>query len=105
MGRGLPITRRQAVGAVRPDGRVIFLGLHEDETSLAINTIVRSEIGIRGSFCHSQANFTAALRLLAEGFLPAAASWLTLRPLDEADASFAQLIDAPADITTIVLRP
>lgn len=105
MGRGLPITRRRAVGAVRPDGRAISLGLHEDETSLAINTIVRAEIGIRGPFCYSQANFTAALRLLVEGFLPAAASWLTLRPLDEADAGFAQLIDAPADIATIVLRP
>lgn len=101
---GLPVTRRQAVAAVRPDGRAIFLGLHEDETSLPINTIVRSEIGIQGSFCYSQTNFTAALRLLAEGFLPAAESWLTLRTLDEANASFAQLIDAPADITKIVLR-
>lgn len=101
---GLPVTRRQAVAAVRPGGRVIFLGLHEDETSLAINTIVRSEISIQGSFCYSRTDFTVALRLLAEGFLPDAESWLTLRPLEEADASFAQLIDAPADITKIVLR-
>ena len=101
---GLPVTRRQAVAAVRPDGRAIFLGLHEDETSLPINTIVRSEISIQGSFCYSQRNFTAAIDLLADGFLPDPESWLTIRGLDETDASFAQLIDAPADITKIVLR-
>ena len=33
---------------VRPGGRAIFLGLHEDEASLPGNTIVRSEIAVQG---------------------------------------------------------
>ncbi len=101
---GLPMTRQQAIGAVRAGGRVIFLGLHEDETSVPANTIVRSEITVQGSFCYTQVNFTTALRLLQTGLLPAAESWLTIRTLEEADASFAQLIDAPADLIKIVLR-
>ena len=101
---GLPLTRQQAIGAVRVGGRVIFLGLHEDATTVPANTIVRSEITIQGSFCYTQTNFTTALRLLQTGLVPAAASWLTIRTLEEADASFAQLIDAPADLTKIVLR-
>ncbi|MGN6359860.1 MAG: zinc-dependent alcohol dehydrogenase [Thermomicrobiales bacterium] len=102
---GLPVTRRQAVEAVRPGGRAIFLGLHQDETAIAGNLIVRSEITVQGSYCYGQANFSTALRLLQEDFLPAAASWLTVRPLAEANASFAQLIDVPGDITKVILRP
>jgi 2-desacetyl-2-hydroxyethyl bacteriochlorophyllide A dehydrogenase len=102
---GLPVTRRQAVEAVRPGGRAIFLGLHEDETALAGNLIVRSEITVQGSFCYSHANFTTALRLLQAGAIPDPSSWLTIRPLSEANASFAQLIDAPAETTKVVLRP
>jgi threonine dehydrogenase-like Zn-dependent dehydrogenase len=83
---------------------VIFLGLHEDETSLPANTLVRSEIAVQGSFCYSQANFATALRLLQTDLVPAAESWLTIRTLEEADASFAQLIDDPGDLTKIVLR-
>jgi threonine dehydrogenase-like Zn-dependent dehydrogenase len=102
---GLPVTRRQAVAAVRPGGRAIFLGLHQDETALAGNLIVRAEITVQGSYCYSQANFSTALRLLQEPFLTTTASWLTVRPLSEANASFAQLIDAPGDITKVILRP
>lgn len=101
---GVPATRQQAVAAVRPGGRAIFLGLHEDDVRLPGNSVVRGEITVQGSFCYTQANFLAALRLLQEGHLPSANSWLTIRTLEEADASFAQLIDAPAETTKVVLR-
>ncbi len=101
---GLPVTRNQAIAAVRPGGRVIFLGLHEDEVSLPGNTIVRSEITVQGSFCYSRANFLGAMQLLQEGRIPSAESWVTLRPLEEAGASFDQLIDAPADTAKVILQ-
>jgi L-iditol 2-dehydrogenase len=101
---GLPVTRNQAVAAVRPGGRAIFLGLHEDEVCLPGNTIVRSEIAVQGSFCYTQANFLAAMRMLREGLIPSGDSWLTLRPLEEAGPSFDQLIDAPAGTTKVVLQ-
>jgi 2-desacetyl-2-hydroxyethyl bacteriochlorophyllide A dehydrogenase len=102
---GLPVTRKAAVQAVRPGGRVIFIGLHEDETSLPGNHIVRSEIEVKGAFCYTQANFAASIRLLADDFLPDNASWVDLRGLEDADRSFGQLIDDPSSAIKIVLRP
>jgi threonine dehydrogenase-like Zn-dependent dehydrogenase len=102
---GLPITRQTAVLAARPGGHVVFTGLHEDETSLPCNTIVRSETNIHGAFCYTQHNFASAVRLISDGIVPANADWLTLRPLDEADASFAQLIDQPSTVTKVILTP
>lgn len=101
---GLPITRNQAIAAVRPGGRAIFLGLHEDEVRLPGNTIVRSEIVVQGSFSYTRANFRDAMQLLADGLVPDPETWTTLRPLSEADASFAQLIDAPGETTKVILR-
>ncbi len=102
---GLPMTRKDAICAVRPGGRVVFIGLHEDETTVPANHIVRSEITVQGSFCYTQANFTGALRLLAHEFGPLDRSWIAMRPLGDADASFAQLIDNPSAATKIVLQP
>ena len=102
---GLPVTRQGAVLAARPGGHVVFTGLHEDETSLPCNTIVRSETNIHGAFCYTQQNFQAAVRLVSDGIVPTDTDWLTIRPLDQADASFAQLIDQPSTVTKVVLTP
>ncbi len=102
---GLPITRQSAIQAVRPGGRVIFTGLHEDETSIPGNYVVRQEISIQGAFCYTQSNFAAAIRLVADGLIPPAEEWISIRPLEAADSSFAQLIDTPSAATKIVLRP
>jgi threonine dehydrogenase-like Zn-dependent dehydrogenase len=102
---GLPVTRKAGVLAVRPGGRVIFIGLHEDESAIPGNLIVRSEITVQGAFCYTQANFSASIRMLASGFLKADESWVEIRPLTETDQSFRQLIESPADAAKIVLRP
>lgn len=102
---GLPITRQTAINSVRPGGRVIFTGLHEDDTSIPGNYVVRSEITIQGAFCYSQSNFVSAIRLVADGLIPPAEEWISIRPLEAADSSFAQLIDDPSAATKIVLRP
>jgi threonine dehydrogenase-like Zn-dependent dehydrogenase len=102
---GLPITRKTGVLAVRPGGRVIFIGLHEDESSIPGNLIVRSEITVQGAFCYTQANFSASIRMLASGFLKADETWVEIRPLDQTDESFRQLIETPSAAAKIVLRP
>jgi len=102
---GLPVTRNAAIQAVRPGGKVVFIGLHEDATTIPGNFIVRSEIEIKGAFCYSQNNFASSIRLLADGFLPEPRSWVDLRGLEDADRSFGQLIDDPSSAIKIVLRP
>jgi threonine dehydrogenase-like Zn-dependent dehydrogenase len=102
---GLPVTRNSAIKAVRPGGQVVFIGLHQDDTSIPGNFIIRSEIDIKGAFCYTQNNFTSSIRLLASGFLPEATSWVDLRGLDDTDRSFAQLIDDPSSAIKIILKP
>lgn len=102
---GLPITRNTGISAVRAGGKVIFIGLHEDATSIPANTIIRSEIEIKGSFCYTANNFAASIRLLGTGFLPDPTSWVDIRPLDQAGPSFDQLIADPSSAIKIVLTP
>lgn len=102
---GTTATRRGAIAAVRPGGTVVLLGLHEAESALQANDIVRSEIHIVGSFAYTPADFAEAVGMLSRGEVRAATDWLEERPLDACTASFAQLVDTPPDIAKIVLRP
>lgn len=102
---GLDITRRSAVESVRLGGRVVLLGLHEAESPVAINHIVRSEIQLIGSFSYTTADFAQALNMLIGGALQPDPSWLEERPLEACQASFEQLIDAPPAIAKVMLRP
>jgi threonine dehydrogenase-like Zn-dependent dehydrogenase len=102
---GLQVTRHSGVLAARPGGHVVFTGLHVDDTTLPGNVIARSETNIHGAFCYTQANFAAGVRLVSEGIVPESVDWLSIRPLDEANASFAQLIDRPSEVTKVILQP
>lgn len=102
---GAAATRRAAIAAVRPGGTVVFLGLHEAESTVQANDIVRGEVRIIGSFAYTPADFAEAVEMLACGEVHATADWLEERPLDACAASFTQLVDAPPAIAKIVLRP
>jgi len=102
---GASATRRAAIEAVRPGGVVVFLGLHEAESAVQANHVVRSEVRITGSFAYTPTEFAEAVRMLAKGDVRVSSDWLEERPLAACAASFAQLIDAPPAIAKIVLRP
>jgi threonine dehydrogenase-like Zn-dependent dehydrogenase len=101
---GANATRAQAVQAVVPGGTVVFIGLHDETSSLATNYLVRQEITIRGSFSYDQSDFKRAFDLLAQGLLQSGTDWLEERPLAEGASSFAQLVDGQVVATKIVLR-
>lgn len=100
---GLPQTRRDCIGAVRPGGSVSFVGLHDDETAVPGNTIVRQEIEIRGSFSYSDDDFHTSLQLLEDGAVAPAGAWLDIRPLEDGPAAFEEQIFGPAAYSKIVL--
>ncbi len=64
---GTEVTRRNCLAATAPGGRVMFVGLHTDETSLPINTLIRNEVAAHGVFAYTPAAFRTALRWLADG--------------------------------------
>lgn len=101
---GMSITREQAVRAVVPGGRVVYIGLHEEASPLAANYLVRQEIELIGSFAYTPADFTRALELLAAGAIPLDGDWLEERPLAAGPASFEELLAGSTRAAKIVLK-
>ncbi|MFO7168721.1 MAG: galactitol-1-phosphate 5-dehydrogenase [Chloroflexota bacterium] len=101
---GTGVTRDQAVRAVVPGGRVVFLGLHDENATLHANYIVRQEIAVQGSFAYTAADFARAFELIVAGAIPLDGGWLEERPLAEGPRAFEELLAGQAAATKIVLR-
>jgi 2-desacetyl-2-hydroxyethyl bacteriochlorophyllide A dehydrogenase len=100
---GMAITRQQCVNAVRPGGKVIFTGLHEADSILPINTAIRNEIQMTGSFAYSPQDFEIALQWIQEGFvnlLP----WVEQAPLQDGGKCFEKLLNGPGKVAKILLN-
>jgi threonine dehydrogenase-like Zn-dependent dehydrogenase len=102
---GADATRALALRCVRPGGRVIYLGLHDEASPLAANYLVRQEIAIQGSYSYTPADFAASLALLESGVVAPSAAWIEARPLAAGVAAFAGLLDGSITIPKIILLP
>ena len=101
---GRESTRRLAVQAVRPGGRVVLLGLHDDETAFGGHDLVRREVLVTGSYAYTDEDFGRALTLLASGRvgigeLPA------VQPLEATPALFARLAEGPTPEVKLFVAP
>src|SRR5919201_2048439 len=92
---GATATRRAALDLVRPGGVVVLLGLHEDESALPFHRVVRDQVSLQGSFAYTDADFTAALALLANGTVSIGDLPRAL-PLEAGPEAFARLADGPS---------
>lgn len=101
---GAAITRRQCISATMPTGTVILSGLHEEVSEMPAADIIRREIVVRGSFAYSPANFSQALDLLAQGKIRLD-PWIVEAPLGEGGPWFDRLIDAPGNVSKVLLVP
>jgi threonine dehydrogenase-like Zn-dependent dehydrogenase len=99
---GANATRRECIEAVRWGGKVIFTGLHEEESPIPANYIIRSEICIQGSFAYSTLDFEDALNWLAEGRIEIE-PWLIRAPLAEGGSCFERLLNQPGPVAKILL--
>lgn len=100
---GATAVRQQAMQAVAPGGRVVLIGLHNEESVLPANYLVRQEIALTGSFAYTEADFAQAVDLLTHGVVQPSADWLEERPLGDGPAAFAELVDGRARAAKIVL--
>jgi threonine dehydrogenase-like Zn-dependent dehydrogenase len=101
---GADITRAQALQAVVPGGRVVFIGLHDESSPLAANYLVRQEITVTGCFAYVRSDFERAFSLITQGIFSLETNWLEERPLAGGAAAFADLVGGQAAATKIVLR-
>ena len=100
---GATPVRTQAIRAVVPGGRVVFIGLHDEESVLPANYVIRQEITVTGTFAYTDDAFTQAVDLLIRGAVQPSADWLEERPLSDGPAAFAELVEGKAKVAKIVL--
>lgn len=100
---GAGATRRECIQSVAWGGKVVFTGLHEEESTIQANYIIRSEITIQGSFAYTTLDFENALNWLSDGRIQIE-PWLQRSPLSEGGACFEQLLSKPGPIAKILLK-
>jgi len=101
---GTAVTRQQCISATMPTGTVILSGLHEESSVMPAADIIRREIVVRGSFAYSPANFATAIDLLAQGKIRLD-PWIVEAPLRDGGQWFDRLIDAPGNVSKVLLIP
>lgn len=100
---GLTVTRRQAVDAVAAGGRVVLIGLHEEESPFPVNPMIRREISLLGTFAYTPNEFGDALAWLAAGRIQID-PWLIKAPLAEGRDCFERLLGRPGPVAKILLH-
>ncbi len=92
---GATATRRGAIGLLRPGGRAVMVGLHDDETSLGFHGVVRGQIRVQGSYAYTAEDYEEALGWLVEGQAGIGALPPVL-PLEEGPSAFKDLVRGPS---------
>jgi len=99
---GAEATRRAALDLLRPGGRAVFIGLHDDDSTLGFHGVVRGQIDLQGSYAYTAEDFEQALSWLVEG----KAGIGELPPvlaLEEGPAAFADLVRGPSSQIKVFL--
>lgn len=100
---GAGITRLKCITATRPGGTVIFTGLHEADSMLPVNDMIRSEITTIGAFAYSREDFETALQWILQdrvSLLP----WTQTVPLQDGKNSFETLLHGPGELAKFLLK-
>jgi threonine dehydrogenase-like Zn-dependent dehydrogenase len=92
---GAEVTRRAALDLLRPGGRAVFIGLHDDDTTLGYHGVVRGQLDLQGSYAYTAEDYEQALEWLVSdkagiGELP------PVLPLEEGPGAFADLVKGPS---------
>jgi threonine dehydrogenase-like Zn-dependent dehydrogenase len=93
---GAEVTRRMVVEELlRPGGRVVFVGLHEDDTTLGFHGVVRGQLDLLGSYAFTAKDYEQALQWLVEG-RAGIGDLPPVLPLEEGPNAFAELVKGPS---------
>ncbi|THF82173.1 zinc-dependent alcohol dehydrogenase [Cohnella fermenti] len=101
---GVRQTREAAIRLVGAGGRVVLVGLGQDDSLLPMNLAVRKELALLGSYTYDEAEFAEAIRLLETGAI-AMEGWTAQCGLEEAAAVFAALDRGDSPFIKVIVRP
>jgi threonine dehydrogenase-like Zn-dependent dehydrogenase len=99
---GAAATRQAAVACCRRGGRIMFLGLGENETTLPFIEMIRGELALLTTFAYTPRDFLDSIRLI-EGGWDALARWTETRPLEQGQASFEKMSRDPGATLKLLL--
>jgi len=92
---GAEITRRMALDLMRPGGRTVFVGLHDDDTTLGFHGVVRGQLDLQGSYAFTASDYERALEWLVAG-KAGIGELPPVLPLEEGPGAFAELVQGPS---------
>jgi threonine dehydrogenase-like Zn-dependent dehydrogenase len=92
---GAEVTRRMALDLLRPGGRVVYIGLHDDDTTLGFHDIVRGQLDLQGSYAYTAEDYEQALEWLIQG-KAGIGELPPVLPLEEGPGAFADLVRGPS---------
>jgi threonine dehydrogenase-like Zn-dependent dehydrogenase len=91
---GAQATRAAALELVRPGGRVVYVGLAADDTTLGFHDVVRRQVTLQGSYAYTMADYDQAHQWLISG--EASLGELPdVLPLEDGPDMFARLAKGP----------
>jgi (R,R)-butanediol dehydrogenase / meso-butanediol dehydrogenase / diacetyl reductase len=100
---GAEVTRRMAVEELlRPGGCVVFVGLHDDDTTLRFHGIVRGQLHLQGSYAFTAEDYEQALEWLVDG-RAGIGELPPVLPLEEGPGAFADLVRGPSEQIKVFL--
>jgi 2-desacetyl-2-hydroxyethyl bacteriochlorophyllide A dehydrogenase len=100
---GVSTTRRGAAAVCRRGGRMAFLGLGENESSLPFIEMIRNEQAIFTTFAYTPGDFLDSIRLIESGRVQLE-RWMEVRPLEEGQASFMKMARDPGATLKLLLE-
>jgi threonine dehydrogenase-like Zn-dependent dehydrogenase len=99
---GIESLRRAAVAAGCKGGRMLFLGIAENDSALPWITMIRNEQAVFTSFAYTPRDFHDSVKLL-ERRLFDLTPWTERRPLAEGQASFLKMAHDPGATLKLML--
>ena len=100
---GVDATRRAAVASCRRGGRLVFVGMGENDSGLPWIDMIREEKSIFTTFCYTPKDFQTSLRLLESRRLDLT-PWTEIRPLSDGQASFMKMAHNPGATLKLIFK-
>lgn len=92
---GAEVTRRMALDLLRPGGRAVYIGLHDDDTTLGFHGVVRGQFTLQGSYAYTAEDYEQALEWLVNG-RAGIGKLESVLPLEDGPGVFAELVRGPS---------
>lgn len=100
---GYASARRDAVAACRRGGRLVFIGMAENDSPLPWIDMIRDEKSVFTTFGYTPRDFQTSLSLLESGKLNLS-PWTEVRRLEEGQACFDKMTDNPGATLKLVFK-